>query len=32
MNSENFGARIMRNGALDQKYGLWKLTGVKWSF
>jgi hypothetical protein len=32
MNSENLGARIMWNGALDQKIWLWKLSRVKWYF
>jgi hypothetical protein len=31
MNSENLGARIMENGALDQKMWLWKLSGAKQS-
>jgi hypothetical protein len=32
MNYENFGARIMKNEALDQKIWLWKLLGAKWYF
>jgi hypothetical protein len=32
MNSENVGTRIMENGAPDQKYGLWRLSGAKQSF
>jgi hypothetical protein len=31
-NSENFGARITENGALDRKIWFWKLWRVKWSF
>jgi hypothetical protein len=32
MNSENLGARIIENGALDQNIWLWKLSGAKQSF
>jgi hypothetical protein len=32
MNSENVGTRIMENGAPDQKYGLWRLSGAKQPF
>jgi hypothetical protein len=29
MNSKNLGARSMKNGALDRKIWLWKLSRVK---
>jgi hypothetical protein len=32
MISENLGARITKNRALDQKIWLWKLSGAKRSF
>jgi hypothetical protein len=32
MNSENLGARITENGALDQKICAFEVLGVKWSF
>jgi hypothetical protein len=28
-NSENFGARIMENGALDRKIWLWNISRAK---
>jgi hypothetical protein len=31
-NSVNLGTRIMKNGALDGKYGLWKISKAKQYF
>jgi hypothetical protein len=31
-NSENFGARITKNGTSDRKIWYWEFWRVKWSF